>query len=144
MNDNRTFTRVFRWSILIAGALGIWIAVRWLTGNLIPTTNEIMLGFDWHITLPFYVSRAWDFLAIPIWVYAWGYWINHPVFLGKDKTFFAAMEFIAWWFTVCTIVVVLFQGILSALATAIVILLAITATSILLWVAWLLIIWALD
>ncbi len=67
MDLKRKKTMMWRWSIVSAGAIGLFWSIWYLLAGEVPVVSQIKMWPGWTISLPITLSRWWDILAGPIW-----------------------------------------------------------------------------
>ena len=120
---DRTFTKMWRWSLLSATAVGaFWLVVYLLNGS-VPSENTV--GFLLNrplFTLNFSVSRWFDLLIGPIWLSILIFWLDKKPNFGERIRYGGAVgyiEYFLWLAVVYSFINALLMGILTGITTAV-------------------------
>ena len=119
---NRTFTKMWRWSLLSALVVGAYWLEFFLLKGFVPV--ETTMGFwtnSWVLVkLNFPVSRWFDILIGPIWLSVLIFWANtSQEFNDNYITTIGLFELFVWMAIAICCVDALFTGIVTGFATTI-------------------------
>jgi hypothetical protein len=142
---NRTFTRIWRFTLLVTVPIAIFWLVFYFWQGYVPAQSTI--GFvtnDPAIFLSFGISRWFDILIGPLWVVTLIIWSSHLDNTNTDEPgIFEIFQYIAWIVTLVCAVDAIGAGIATGLVTNVVAVLAIGLAIVIIYLIKFLVRWAM-